>query len=97
MSKRCPDCRRLNDDDRMYCSYCGEPLDPNVRMIKSLEKEVSTQSKAPEQSAARRDDDDDDTDYIRPLKAREKKESSAAPLVILLLVIAAVVLFFLIR
>ena len=26
MSKRCPDCHRLNDDGRIYCAFCGEPL-----------------------------------------------------------------------
>ena len=95
MSKRCPDCRRLNDDERMYCSFCGEPLDPNVRMIKSLEKEMATPSKAEEQPAPRQDDDNDD--YIPPLKSRRQEKSSAAPWVLLLLAAAAALLFFLIR
>lgn len=94
MSKRCPDCHRLNDDERIYCAFCGEPLDNNVRMIKSLEKEISTAPKETAQSASRKSDDgDDDYEYIPSLKAQRKK-GSAAPWLILLAVVAAVALWF---
>lgn len=93
MSKRCPDCHRLNEDERIYCAFCGEPLDANVRMIKSLEKEISTTSKEVEKSAPSRDDDDDTYEYIPPLKNRRREKSSAAPWVLLLAVAAVVVWF----
>ena len=45
MSKRCPDCHRLNDDGRIYCAFCGEPLDNNVRMIKNIPPVKTRQKK----------------------------------------------------
>lgn len=93
MSKRCPDCHRLNDDDRIYCAFCGEPLDTKVRMIKSLEKEIAATSKEVEKSAPPRDDDGDDYEYIPPLKNRRQKKSSAGPW-IFLLAAAAIILWF---
>lgn len=91
MSKRCPDCHRLNDDGRIYCAFCGEPLDNNVRMIQSLEKEISAAPKETAQSAPREDGGDDDYEYIPPVKTRQKK-GSAVPWLILLA--AAIALWF---
>ena len=44
MSKRCPGCGQINDDSRIFCSACGEPLDAQLRLIQDLEK----QKKAPQ-------------------------------------------------
>ena len=49
MSKRCPDCGFMNDDSRIYCGACGEPLDPNLRLIQQLEKAAKTPVKAAEE------------------------------------------------
>ena len=46
MSKRCPDCGFMNEDSRIYCSSCGELLDPELRLIQSLERQKSAPSKA---------------------------------------------------
>ena len=43
MSKRCPGCGQMNDDSRIFCSACGNPLDAQLRLIQDLEK----QKKAP--------------------------------------------------
>ena len=94
MSKRCPDCHRLNDDGRIYCAFCGEPLDNNVRMIKSLEKEISAAPREPAQSAPR--GDGGDYEYIPPVKTRQKK-GSAVPWLILLAAAAIALWFFLSR
>lgn len=41
MSKRCPDCGAVNDDSRLYCGHCGEPLDANLRLLKQLNDETA--------------------------------------------------------
>ena len=41
MSKRCPDCGFLNEDSRIYCSSCGELLDPELRLLKDLDAQTS--------------------------------------------------------
>lgn len=92
MSKRCPDCHRLNDDERIYCAFCGEPLDNNVRMIQSLEKEISAAPRKAAQSAPR--EDDNDGEYIPPLKNRREEKRSPAPWILLLAAAAAIALWF---
>ena len=46
MSKRCPECLRMNEDARTFCTYCGATLDPHLRLIQDLEKQKDT---APQQ------------------------------------------------
>lgn len=90
MSKRCPDCGQVNDDSRIFCSACGEPLNADIRLIQGLEKQKTAPQKST--NAPRRDDDDD---YV-PRKTVQKKQSSPMPWVILgLVVLAAAVWFFL--
>ena len=36
MSKRCPECRRVNEDSRIFCTYCGATLDAELRLIQDL-------------------------------------------------------------
>ena len=67
MAKRCPDCGQMNDDSRIFCSACGEPLDAQLRLIQDLEKQKAVPKK---ESAPRREDDDDD--YV-PTKTQKKK------------------------
>ena len=62
MSKRCPDCGQINDDSRIFCSACGEPLNSELRLIQDLEKKKTATSKSRPES--RRKDDDDK--YIPP-------------------------------
>ncbi len=90
MSKRCPDCGQVNEDSRIFCSTCGEPLDAHLRLIQDLEK----QKKAPqkERAAPRRDDDDEVPSSVQ----REKK--SPLPWIILgLVAVAAVALWFFLK
>lgn len=67
MSKRCPDCGQINDDSRLFCSACGEPLDAQLRLIQDLEK----QKKAPQKASAAPKPKDDDDDYV-PQPTRKK-------------------------
>ena len=71
MSKRCPECRFMNDDSRLFCSSCGATLDSDLRLIQNLEKQKAIPSKnAPPQSQSK--DDYDDEDYIPPVSGRKK-------------------------
>ncbi len=91
MSKRCPGCGQINDDSRIFCSACGEPLDAQLRLIQDLEK----QKKAPQKkSAAPRHVDDDD--YVPP--APREKEKDLLPWIVLgLVVVAVAVAWFLLK
>lgn len=98
MSKRCPDCGTVNEDSRIYCAACGEPLDAELRLIKNLQTQKKT---APTKTAAPADDPEpaprrktDDDDYNLGKLAKEKKPSSLPW--VLLAVAAVVVVGFLI-
>ena len=103
MSKRCPDCGSLNEDSRIYCSSCGELLDPELRLIQELEQ----QKKTPSQTQARRTDSvpeqpgprkkDDDSEYVHHKMAREKKSSPTPWIIFGLIVAAAVIALFVLR
>ena len=88
MSKRCPDCGQVNDDSRIFCSACGEPLNSDLRLIQNLEKQKSTPSQS---KPSHRSDDDDD--YIPPKTAQEKKFSPLPWLLVGAVVLAAVLFF----
>ena len=67
MSKRCPACGFANDDSKIFCGSCGEPLDAQLRLIKDLEK----QKKAPVKEAVPPRPKDDDEDYVpQPMKKK---------------------------
>lgn len=96
MSKRCPDCGTVNEDSRIYCSACGEPLDAELRLIRDLEAQ---KKKAPVKEAAPKADPqpaprpkvNDDDDYVHRKMAKEKK-SNVVPLVILGVIVVAVII-----
>ena len=96
MSKRCPDCGFVNEDSRIYCGSCGEPLDANLRLIQQLEKSTNTPVKAKEEPkpapeapepAPQKSDDGDVTGKL----AKDKK-SSPLPWIILGIAAVAVVI-----
>ena len=45
MSKRCPECRSVNDDSRLFCATCGATLDSDLRLIQDLEKQKTILTK----------------------------------------------------
>lgn len=90
MSKRCPECHRVNEDTRIFCTYCGATLDANLRLIQDLERQKEL-SKEPEPARQR-----GDVNFYVSRSAPKKKEKSAAPWIILgLIAVAAVAWFFL--
>lgn len=94
MSKRCPDCGFSNEDHRIYCASCGEPLDAHLRLIQNLEAQtkkapVKEAAPSPEPKPAPRPKIDDE-DYDLGKMARDKK-SSPLPWILLAVGILAVV------
>lgn len=81
MSKRCPDCRYVNEDSRIFCASCGAALDPHLRLIQDLEKQRPKEEPRPRERG-------DVKFYVSHKKAPEKKKS-AAPWVFLILLVAA--------
>ena len=73
MSKRCPECHRVNEDARTFCGYCGATLDPHLRLIQDLEKQQETESK--QQMEARKED----MSFYVTRTPQEKKKSSPWP------------------
>ena len=88
MSKRCPGCGQINDDSRIFCSACGEPLDAQLRLIQDLEKQKEL-SKTPEPAKQR-----GDVNFYVSRSAPQKKKKSAAPWIILGLIVAAAAVWF---
>lgn len=90
MSKRCPECHRVNEDTKIFCTYCGATLDAHLRLIQDLERQKEL-SKEPETAKQR-----GDVNFYVSRSAPKKKKKSAAPWIILgLIVLAAAAWFFL--
>lgn len=84
MAKKCPTCGNVNDDSRIFCSACGDPLDADLRLIQDLEKrkhQAAQTVKAPTKKF-------EDEDVVIP--RREKKSLSPILVVLLGVVIAAI-------
>ena len=88
MSKRCPECHRVNEDSRIFCTYCGATLDAHLRLIQDLEKQKEL-SKAPEPARLR-----GDFNFYVSRSAPKKNKKSAAPWIILGLIVAAAAVWF---
>ena len=106
MSRKCPDCGHVNNDELIFCEECGEPVDPKTRLMMELEgkkapssrsgayKTASASDEEPYRQGRRRDDDDDD--YIPSYQVEEEKKSPIG-LILGLAVVAAVVWFLFLR
>ena len=92
MSKRCPECHRVNEDVRIFCTYCGAALDANLRLIQGLERQAEDLSKNQSTPSTRRGD----VNFYGSHSTPKKKKKSIAPWIILgLLLPAAAAWFFL--
>lgn len=92
MSKRCPECRFVNEDSRIFCASCGAPLEANLRLIQNLEKqqEVPSETTSTKQRG--------DLNMYRSSTPAPEEKKSAAPWIILgLIVVIAAVAWFMLR
>lgn len=102
MSKRCPDCGFLNEDSRIYCSACGELLDPQLRLLKYLNDQTSGDKKPTYKAAPPRREpipprDLFQEEYVPSKLSKKKKKSSAAPWIILGLVVLGAVVWLIVN
>lgn len=89
MSKRCPECHKINEDSRSFCTYCGATLDPHLRLIQELENQKKSEPK--KQPSAQKEE----ISFNAARSAPEEKKKSAVPWIILgVIAVAAVVLWF---
>ena len=96
MAKRCPTCGHSNDNSRIFCSSCGDPLDVELRLIQNLEKRKHEVGEHAEHHHYK-DDDDEDT-YVAPMKSRQKEEKkSVLPIILVVLVVAAAAAWFFLK
>lgn len=89
MSKRCPECRFVNEDSRIFCASCGAALDSNIRLIQNLER-GHTQEELPQKERG-------DVNFYVSHKPAPQKKKSAAPWILLLIAVAAVALWFFLK
>jgi len=85
MAKHCRNCGENNDDDRIFCCACGEPLNADLQLIMDLDK-MSKNPKKTEPARTSRTDDD----YTPRPAAKPKKKKSAAPWIVLILVVIVI-------
>ena len=93
MSKRCPDCHRVNEDVRSFCVYCGGALDAHVRLIQGLERQRDILAQGGSTPTPR----SDIKFYNTHSTPKPKKKGSPAPWIILGLLAAGVLLYFLFK
>lgn len=94
MSKRCPECRFVNEDSRIFCASCGAALDANIRLIQGLERQARECSQQEDLPRQRRD-----IKFYTPHKAAppKKEKRSVLPWVLLLLAVGAAALWFFLK
>ena len=96
MSKRCPDCGALNEDSRIYCSSCGELLDPELRLIKNLDAQTSGPKKPAQKEPQPkpepvRPQNPYEEEYNPSKLSRQKKRSAALWIILGLIALGIVV------
>ena len=90
MSKRCPECRFVNEDSRIFCASCGAALDAHLRLIQDLEKQ---QAAAPKKEEKRKED----MSFYVNRDAPEEKKKSVLPWILLGLAVIAVAAWFFLK
>ena len=90
MSKRCPECHRVNEDARKFCGYCGATLDPHLRLIQDLERQQTT---APQKEEKKKEE----MSFYVNRSAPEEKKKSALPWILLGLAVIAVAAWFFLK
>ena len=91
MSKRCPECHRINEDSRIFCTYCGATLDAELRLIQDLERQKEL-SKTPSPTKER-----GEVNFYVSRKPAENKKNSTLPWVLLGVAAIVVIAWFFLR
>ena len=103
MAKICKNCGQRNENDRLFCSVCGGPLDNELKLIMDLEekKKGAAPEPPPEKTKAapkpaqpQRAQGDD---YIPPVRKAPEKKSKVWPWVIIALVVIGGAVYLLMR
>lgn len=90
MADHCPHCGAANPENLPFCNACGEPIDPNLRIIMDVQQSNKTHQE-PVRTSRYDDDDlleDDDEEF-------EEKKFPIGILVLVIIVAAAAAWFFL--
>lgn len=90
MSRRCPSCGNINDDSLGFCSECGEPVDPDVRLAMDLKDATANRQPKKQASQPRHDN------YTYEPVADDEDDGRKSPLLWLLLAVLAFALIVLI-
>lgn len=94
MSKRCPDCHRINEDGHFFCVYCGGALDPHAHLIQGLERQREILAQGGGDTPGQRGD----IKFYNTRKQPPKQKKRSPALWILLgLLLAAAILWFLFK
>lgn len=94
MSKRCPECRNINEDTRSFCAFCGATLDANLRLIQELERQTE---RSEEHDLPPKQHVEVKMYTPRSTPQKQEKKKSAAPWIILGLIVAAAAVWFFLR
>lgn len=94
MAKKCPDCGFSNEDSRIFCGSCGEPLGGDEKLVRDMEKmkkqhEEDAKNPKPVQDKPLEGKKPKDEDYVAPVK---KQDDTAVNLGLIFLGVIAVAL-----
>ncbi|MFI3252748.1 MAG: hypothetical protein R3Y63_00200 [Eubacteriales bacterium] len=80
MSNKCTDCGFENEEGKLFCGSCGEPLGGDAKLIRDMEKmkekkeaEEAAKAAAPKDVPLQGKDSSDD-DYV-PVVRKQKKDT----------------------
>ena len=93
MAKRCPTCGHTNDDSRIFCGACGDPLDADLRLIQDLQKQKHQVEEKAEHK--RYHDEDEDVPVMKQQTKKQEKKSALPIILVALVIIVAAAWFFL--
>jgi len=86
MARKCPACGHMNDDSLGFCSKCGEPVDPEVRLAMDLKHATESHHTQKQGTPSRHDDYD-----YEPVSDDDDDDERRSPLLWILLALVVVV------
>lgn len=81
MAKTCPDCGFSNDDAKLFCGACGEPIAGDAKIVRDMQRlnekkkrEAEAKANAPKVAPVQRKED---YDYVAPRLAKQNDNTDA--------------------